>query len=177
MATTSKSTASSKGGAKAPAKKATTKSVATSSEKKTVAKKKTATSTATKKNPVVKKAAAKPASTTAAKKAPVKKRSTAKLVAEKPTTKTVAKKKGNIKLMVKYDVGFGNSIFVRGDAPGLSWDKGTEMTNTAGDEWVWEVKRSTKAYELKVLINDKNWDAGENLVLKEQNITHYPTFQ
>jgi hypothetical protein len=40
-------------------------------------------------------------------------------------TKTVTTAKPVTTIEAKIDVGFGNNLFVRGEGPGLSWEKGT----------------------------------------------------
>jgi hypothetical protein len=91
-------------------------------------------------------------------KAPVK----AKATAAKVTT-----------IVAKVDVGFGNTLFLRGTGPGLSWDTGIEMSNTGSDEWTWTTNKASDAFLAKVLINDVIWSgdpdttiaAGEKTVI------------
>ncbi len=72
----------------------------------------------------------------------------------KPTSKT--------RITIKFDVGFGNALFIRGTGANLSWDKGIMLRNTKPDEWVWETASSFAACEFKVLINDKEFELGDN---------------
>jgi hypothetical protein len=60
-------------------------------------------------------------------------------------------------IVAKVDVGFGNSLFIRGTGPGLSWEKGVEMTNTGSDEWFWSTNKASDSFLAKVLINDIIW--------------------
>jgi hypothetical protein len=60
-------------------------------------------------------------------------------------------------IVAKVDVGFGNSLFLRGTGPGLSWDKGVEMHNAGTDEWIWSTNAATTTFLAKVLINDVIW--------------------
>ena len=60
-------------------------------------------------------------------------------------------------IVAKVDVGFGNTLFLRGTGPGLSWEKGVEMTNTGSDEWSWSTNKASKTFLAKVLINDVTW--------------------
>ena len=71
-----------------------------------------------------------------------------------PTPKTAAKV---TTIVAKIDVGFGNSLFIRGTGPGLSWEKGVEMTNTGSDEWAWSTNKANDSFLAKVLINDIIW--------------------
>lgn len=168
MATKSKTTTSKKDAAKTSAKKSASKEVKVSTAKKPVAKKAAAPKKATASKTTAVKSMAKKTATATKKTEPK-----ATKPAAKKTTKTTAKP---IRLVVKHDAGFGNKVFIRGNAPGLSWDEGVEMENTANDEWIWRAPRTTKSYEVKVLINDHSWDLSENVVVQGKKIVHYPTF-
>lgn len=87
----------------------------------------------------------------------------------KTATKTAAKKKNSPKklpttIVAKVDVGYGNSVYVRGEGGGLNWESGILMENTGDDEWSWQTKPYSGVLSFKFLINDKNWCLGENLV-------------
>jgi hypothetical protein len=77
-------------------------------------------------------------------------------------------------IVAKVDVGFGNTLFLRGTGPGLSWEVGVEMTNTGSDEWTWMTTKASADFLAKVLINDVIWSgdpdtaikAGEKTVIK-----------
>lgn len=60
----------------------------------------------------------------------------------------------------KVDVGFGNSLFVRGEGPGLSWSKGLPMTNVGSELWTLSLARSAKPVVFKFLLNDETWSSG-----------------
>lgn len=66
------------------------------------------------------------------------------------------------RVTVKYDVGFGNQVFIRGKGADLSWDKGLPLENRKSDEWVWEIETPFSACEFKVLINDEHYEIGHN---------------
>lgn len=66
------------------------------------------------------------------------------------------------KVVVRYDVGFNNAVFIRGNAPGLSWEKGKMMKNAGPDMWVWETDAPFNECEFKVLINDQVYEEGGN---------------
>lgn len=72
------------------------------------------------------------------------------------------KKSGTTRITIKYDVGFNNHMFIRGEGANLSWDKGTPLKNVKADEWVWETTQSFVNVHFKVLINDKVYEAGDN---------------
>ena len=126
------------------------------------------TKTATKKvaaKKAAKKVAAKksPAKKVAAKKAPVKKVAAKKAPAKKAAKKAPAKKITETTIIARVDVGFGNSLYVRGEGAGLSWDKGTLMENVSPYEWALKTTAAKTGVVFKFLINDEIWSDGENL--------------
>lgn len=90
------------------------------------------------------------------------------------------KKKAKAKLtrvVIQCDIGFNNSIFIRGSGANLSWDKGIMLLNTRPDEWVWETDKSFNSCEFKVLINDSQYEQGDNHTLTcEKNLEYKPRF-
>lgn len=96
--------------------------------------------------------------------APAKKKSAA---AEPPVTFITA----------QIDIGFGNTLTLRGDGPGLSWDKGLPMDNVDASLWTTSIRNATKPIVFKVLVNDLTWSAGPDYVVEPgQSITIHPTF-
>jgi hypothetical protein len=76
---------------------------------------------------------------------------------------TPSRKKGPItRIIVKYDVGFNNSIYLRGTGADLSWERGIMLKNVKSDEWIWETNIPFTHCEFKVLINDRQYEMGEN---------------
>jgi len=76
----------------------------------------------------------------------------------------------------KIDVGFGNVLFLRGQAPGLSWDKGIPLTCIDGKTWRW-TGPSTDKLTFKLLLNDNVWAKGQDLVVAPgQKVEVAPTF-
>ena len=71
-------------------------------------------------------------------------------------------KKTGARIIVRYDVGFNNHLFIRGNGPGLSWERGVKLKNVGSDEWLWETDLPTHNCEFKVLINDQHYETGEN---------------
>jgi hypothetical protein len=67
-------------------------------------------------------------------------------------------------LDVKIDVGYGNTIFLRGQGSGLTWDHGVALSCVDGRTWRWSGKLNSPV-TFKVLINDQVWAAGNDLVL------------
>lgn len=61
-----------------------------------------------------------------------------------------------------FDVGWGRALYIRGDGPGLSWQKGNLMHNAAPDRWEWATDGTADAFEYKLLIDDREWSMGDN---------------
>ena len=105
---------------------------------------------------------------TAAKKAPAKKvpaalaKKAAKKVAKKTAKKPAASKRSKTVIEAKIDIGFGNLLYIRGDAPGLSWRRGVPMDCKGTDSWSVSMSDTNSAFEYKVLINDIHWAVGGN---------------
>ena len=66
------------------------------------------------------------------------------------------------KITLKYDVGYNNHMYLRGNGVNLKWDVGVLLKNTKYDEWVWESKTPFSSLEFKALINDQQYELGEN---------------
>jgi hypothetical protein len=60
----------------------------------------------------------------------------------------------------RIDIGFGNTLYVRGEGPGLSWDKGVPMNCISNDEWQISLGESSRPFLIKFLINDATWSSG-----------------
>jgi hypothetical protein len=90
-----------------------------------------------------------------------------------------AKSRGSAKTTVvtKVDVGFGNSLFIRGSGGGLSWEQGQPLECTSDDEWIWQSSNGKDPIEFKLLINDNTWSQGENFsAAPGQKMVCHPTF-
>lgn len=67
--------------------------------------------------------------------------------------------------IIQCNIGWGNTLFIRGDGAKLNWVKGKALTYDEGkDAWVFKATL-TKPLEFKVLINDVQWSEGENFKL------------
>ena len=109
-----------------------------------------------------------PAKKVAAKKAPAKK--VAPAVPAKPAKKAAvkkaaAKKVAKTSIIARVDVGFGNSLYVRGQGAGLSWDQGVLLDNVSPYEWTFSSTQAKGDVTFKFLINDEAWADGENLTV------------
>lgn len=139
---------------------------------------------------VATKVATKPTPTPPAKKAAVKKVAVKKVaetappaakavkkVAKKITKKATLPKAPLTTIVAKIDVGFGNTLTLRGDSAGLSWDKGIVMGCADSNEWVWSSNTVSTPIEFKVLINDEVWAEGANaMVAPGERVVIEPTF-
>lgn len=71
------------------------------------------------------------------------------------------------RIQVKYDVGFHNALYIRGQGgANLNWEKGVPLKNVTPDEWVWESDADFSNIEFKILINDRVYETGHNHHLK-----------
>lgn len=104
------------------------------------------------------------------KKAPTKKRAVkkapAKKAAKKAAKKLAVKKLSKTRIIAQVDVGFGNTLYIRGEGAGLSWDKGQAMNNISPYEWAFEAKQKDGDINYKLLINDDAWADGDNMTAK-----------
>ena len=126
---------------------------------KKVAAKKAAKKVAAKKAPT-KKAAKKIPAKKAAKKVAAK-----KALAKKPAKKAAPKKVVKTSVIARVDVGFGNSLYIRGEGAGLSWDKGVVLENISPYEWSFSSTTAKGDVTFKFLINDELWAEGENITV------------
>lgn len=77
------------------------------------------------------------------------------------------------RITIRYDVGFPNELFIRGEGGGLSWEKGTPLKNISKDTWVWETRRHFHSLEFKVILNDALFEEGENHSIACGSSTEY----
>lgn len=75
------------------------------------------------------------------------------------------------------DVGYGNTLYIRGEGPGLSWEQGVPLEIAAADRWKIVLPESVRPVVFKFLLNDVSWCAGEDYsVAPGTSITVTPTF-
>ena len=75
------------------------------------------------------------------------------------------------------DVGFVNGLYVRGEGPGLSWEKGLRLECTADDKWTVVLGESVRPFVFKFLVNDEVWSTGDDYTVESgASITLTPTF-
>lgn len=142
----------------APVKKKSAPAKAKAPAKKTAVKK----ATTVKKAAGPKKVATKK---TVAKKAPAKKAPAKKAVAKKAPAKKKAAAKKKTVITAQIDIAFGNTLYIRGEGPGLSWDAGVPMNSIGADEWSITLPGSKSQVIFKFLVNDISWNTGEDYVV------------
>ena len=62
---------------------------------------------------------------------------------------------GATRLLVTAYIGIGNRLFIRGDGPGLSWDKGVPLQFVSIGKWRWETNDATAPVKYKLFKNDE----------------------
>lgn len=123
----------------------------------------------TKKTAAKKGVAKKAVKSTTSKKVAAKKVGARKAPAKKAAKKTApASKKPNAEkttIVARVDVGFGNSLYLRGEGTGLSWDKGVPLENVGPYEWKYSTTQAKSDLTFKFLINDEIWAEGANIAV------------
>ena len=107
-----------------------------------------------------KKATEKPATPKAPTKTVAPKAAAAPAVKEKPAST------GATKIVAQIDVGFGNTLFVRGEGPGLSWEKGVPLDCVSDNQWSLSLSETNRPIVIKFLVNDTTWSVGEDYVVQ-----------
>jgi hypothetical protein len=114
-----------------------------------------------------------PASARAAKLAPP----LAPAPVELPVVKSIASTPILTTIAARIDVGFGNALFIRGEGPGLSWDRGLAMECVADDLWRIALAETGRAFTFKFLVNDLTWSVGPDFsVAAGTSVTLTPEF-
>ena len=62
---------------------------------------------------------------------------------------------GATRLLVTAYIGIGNKLFIRGEGPGLSWDKGVPMQFVSIGKWGWASHDATGPVKCKLYKNDE----------------------
>lgn len=67
---------------------------------------------------------------------------------------------------VRLDPGMPNVPFIRGQGNGLSWDKGRPLSYLDDGVWVWATRQTGEKLICKLLLDDRTWAKGEDLVVR-----------
>jgi len=80
-------------------------------------------------------------------------------------------------IVAQIDIGFGNTLYIRGEGAGLSWEKGLPMGNLSADQWRVLLGKTTAPITFKFLINDLTWSSGEDYKVEPgETVTIVPQF-
>jgi len=94
-----------------------------------------------------------------------------------PVKEDVPTTPSGTKITAQIDVGFGNTLYLRGDGPGLSWEKGIVLDCVADDKWSITFLDAVEPVVFKFLINDQTWSLGDDFVAAPgADLTVSPTF-
>ncbi len=92
----------------------------------------------------------------------------AKKPAAQPTRTTI---------VANIDVGFGNALYIRGEGPGLSWEKGLVMDCVSDAQWIVTISDAVGPIVFKFLRNDVTWCVGIDYTVEPgASITLEPAF-
>jgi hypothetical protein len=70
-------------------------------------------------------------------------------------TSTAVSADGATRIIATAYIGIGNRLFIRGDGPGLSWDKGIPLQFVSIGKWRWETMDAEKTITYKLYKNDE----------------------
>jgi hypothetical protein len=88
-----------------------------------------------------------------------------------------APKASSVTITAKIDVGFGNTLFLRGSGPGLTWTKGIPLVCIAADAWSLVLPGASGPFAFKFLLNDADWSTGKDyLAGPGDTVTVTPVF-
>jgi hypothetical protein len=107
------------------------------------------------------------------KNAPISEKMKPAIINQDHEPSSIARTGNKTRIIIKYDVGFGNALFIRGTGANLNWDKGIPMKNIKNDEWLWETETPFSKAEFKILINDKHYESGHNHMIHSGNMIQY----
>jgi len=62
---------------------------------------------------------------------------------------------GATRLLATAYIGIGNKLYIRGDGPGLSWDKGVPMQFVSIGKWGWSTHEASAPVSVKLYKNDE----------------------
>jgi hypothetical protein len=69
-------------------------------------------------------------------------------------------------ITAKIDISFGNTLFLRGECPGLSWNQGVALDCVDDDKWSITLSGAHRAVVFKFLVNDLTWSAGSDYIVE-----------
>jgi hypothetical protein len=76
-------------------------------------------------------------------------------VADAEMAETVISSDGATRLIATSYIGIGNRLFIRGEGPGLSWEKGIPLQFVSIGKWRWETTDAASSISFKLYKNDQ----------------------
>lgn len=83
----------------------------------------------------------------------------------RPEVKDVQPSASKTTITAMIDVGFGNTLYIRGEGPGLSWETGVAIDCLEDEKWSYVISDASTPVVFKFLLNDLTWCAGEDFVV------------
>jgi len=77
------------------------------------------------------------------------------LAPDETTPDAAVSSDGVTRLLVTAYIGIGNRLFIRGDGPGLSWEKGVPLQFVSIGKWRWETADAAAPVRFKLFKNDE----------------------
>ena len=74
---------------------------------------------------------------------------------EAPVAESSTSSDGATRLLATAYIGIGNKLYIRGDGPGLSWDKGVPMQFVSIGKWGWSTHEAVGPIRCKLYKNDE----------------------
>lgn len=70
-------------------------------------------------------------------------------------TDRVLSSDGATRLIITAYIGIGNRLYIRGDGPGLSWERGVPLEFVSIGKWRWQTNDATQPVQFKIYKNDE----------------------
>ncbi len=83
-----------------------------------------------------------------------------------PTRESATSSDGATRLLATAYIGIGNKLFIRGDGPGLTWDKGVAMQFVSIGKWGWSSQEAVGPVHCKLYKNDDVADLTGEIILE-----------
>ncbi len=83
-----------------------------------------------------------------------------------PEPESSASSDGATRLLVTAYIGIGNKLYIRGDGPGLSWDKGVPMQFVSIGKWGWSSQEAAGPVRCRLYKNDTQASNEGEIVLE-----------
>lgn len=81
-----------------------------------------------------------------------------------------------VTIEARIDIGYGNTLYVRGQGHGLNWSQGVPLKCMDSSTWKW-TGTTDEQVRFKLLLNDSVWAQGDDLVAAPgQSVEVAPTF-